>query len=542
MLKVFLVEDETIIREGLRDIIPWQQYGYTLVGDAGDGEQALPMIREQRPDVLITDIKMPFMDGLALSSLVSREFPNMKIIIISGYDDFEYARQAISIGVEQYLLKPITKAMLIKTLNDVQEKIQAEREQEDYLQKFQSEMQEYEQFSRVRFFEQLVAGQLSVEEIYENAGQLGIPIHAHCYNLVMYSVQPSGDNSGQKDGAGDRTAQVRDGLAQFFSVYPEYLTFRWNLTTYVVLVKGEEAQMEVLTQRCIDAIRMHVLPYEGRLEWYAAVGQPTQRLSALASCFSEVSHIFSFRHLMSGQHVLTKEITENFVGSEDESSLKNLDMAKIDPAVLHGFLQNGLPAEVDDFVEEYVGGLYDAAGSRLFCQYLMLNVRFTTIAFIEELGYVQEEFLNELPGVQMVSRHVTADELKSYLGEMLRKALEFREKESRSRSRDIIRQALAYIDENFADENISLKEVAGYTYVSANYFSAIFSQEMHQTFVEYLTQKRMERAKELLRQTDKRSAEVAAEVGYKDPHYFSFVFRKTQGCTPRDYRTGGKRG
>ncbi|MCD7818603.1 MAG: response regulator, partial [Lachnospiraceae bacterium] len=161
-IKVFLVEDEAIIREGLRDIIPWQQYGYTVVGDAGDGEQALPMIRETRPDLLITDIKMPFMDGLALSSLVSKEFPNIKIIIISGYDEFEYARQAIRIGVDQYLLKPITKAMLIKALNEISEKISSEREQEDYMERFRSEMQEYEQVSRRRFFEEVVTGQLSV--------------------------------------------------------------------------------------------------------------------------------------------------------------------------------------------------------------------------------------------------------------------------------------------------------------------------------------------------------------------------------------------
>lgn len=155
MLKVFLVEDETIIREGLRDIIPWQQYGYILVGDAGDGEQALPMIRETKPDVLITDIKMPFMDGLALSSLVNKELPGTKIIIISGYDDFEYARQAIRIGVEQYLLKPITKATLTATLSEVREKIENERQAEDYLEKFRSEVQEYEQFSRRRFLNRL---------------------------------------------------------------------------------------------------------------------------------------------------------------------------------------------------------------------------------------------------------------------------------------------------------------------------------------------------------------------------------------------------
>ena len=101
MLKVFLVEDESVIRDGLRDNIPWEQYGFRFVGEAADGEMALPLIRKARPDVLITDIKMPCMDGLSLSRIVSKEFPEMKIIIISGYDDFEYARQAIEVGVDQ---------------------------------------------------------------------------------------------------------------------------------------------------------------------------------------------------------------------------------------------------------------------------------------------------------------------------------------------------------------------------------------------------------------------------------------------------------
>ncbi len=541
MLKVFLVEDEMIVREGLRDIIPWQQYGCTLVGDAGDGEQALPMIRELQPDVLITDIKMPFMDGLALSNLVVREFPNTKIIIISGYDDFEYARQAIRIGAFQYLLKPVTKAMLIRTLGEVQEKIQAEREQENYLEKFRSEMQEYEQFSRRRFFENIVAGQLSVEEIYERAGQLGIAIHAQCYNLVLYSVQGDADTAWQKSETADMVSGIRDGLTRFFMLYPEYLMFRWNLNTYAVLIRGDRTQIDALTERCVDAIRTHIQPSEEDVKWYVAVGQKTERLSALPACFDEVSHIFSYRHLLVDCHILTKEKTEELSGSEDESSLKNLDMAKIDPALLRGFFRDGQMEEIGDFVGEYIDSLRDATASRMFSQYLMLNVRFTAIAYMEEMGHSQEEAQEALPGVQMISNNVTRDEMKSYICAVLRCVLELRDQKSRSHSRGLMRQAVEYIDRNFADENISLKEVAGYINVSANYFSAVFSQEMRQTFVEYLTQKRMGRAKELLRRTDKRTAEVAAEVGYKDPHYFSFVFRKTQGCTPRDYRTGGKR-
>lgn len=122
MLKVFLVEDETLIREGLRDRIPWEQYGFRFVGEAGDGEMALPLIRKTRPDVIITDIKMPFMDGLELSRIVKEEFPKTKILIVSGYDDFEYAREALTIGVDQYILKPVTRMNLRKVLEELKEK------------------------------------------------------------------------------------------------------------------------------------------------------------------------------------------------------------------------------------------------------------------------------------------------------------------------------------------------------------------------------------------------------------------------------------
>ena len=155
VLRVFLVEDESIIRETLRDTVPWTQYGYTFVGEAGDGELALPLIRQTKPDLLITDIRMPFMDGLALSKMVLREFPQMKVIIISGYDDFEYAQQAIGLGVERYLLKPVTKSNLLSVLEEVKTKIESERAQQNYRLQFQQEAQEYEQYARRRFFEDI---------------------------------------------------------------------------------------------------------------------------------------------------------------------------------------------------------------------------------------------------------------------------------------------------------------------------------------------------------------------------------------------------
>ena len=167
MLKVFLVEDETLIREGLRDRIPWEQYGFRFVGEAGDGEMALPLIRKTRPDVIITDIKMPFMDGLELSRIVKEEFPKTKILIVSGYDDFEYAREALTIGVDQYILKPVTRMNLRKVLEELKEKIEQEHRQEDYQAKLAGEVHEYEQFSKRRFFENIFGGKTSGEHVSE---------------------------------------------------------------------------------------------------------------------------------------------------------------------------------------------------------------------------------------------------------------------------------------------------------------------------------------------------------------------------------------
>ncbi|MDE6950340.1 MAG: AraC family transcriptional regulator, partial [Lachnospiraceae bacterium] len=110
--------------------------------------------------------------------------------------------------------------------------------------------------------------------------------------------------------------------------------------------------------------------------------------------------------------------------------------------------------------------------------------------------------------------------------------------ESENQGRRILKKGLEYIEENFSEESLSLNSVAGVTGVSANYFSSVFSQEMGMTFIEYVTDKRMEKAKQLLRQTEKHSGEIAAECGYKDAHYFSFVFKKSVGCTPREYRNG----
>lgn len=541
MLKVFLVEDESIVREGLRDNIPWQQYGYEFVGEASDGEMALPLIQKTKPDVLLTDIKMPFMDGLSLSKLVHQEFPDMKIIIISGYDDFEYARGAILVGAEQYLLKPITRAAMQKVLAELKTKIETEREQKNYQEKFQSEAREYEQFSRTDFFVKVFEGRMPVQDMYEEAAKLSLKINAPCYNILLFNLQEkrTAESRGTES---EGFARKREELLHYFIRYPENLVFRWNVNTYGVLIKGSPAQMQELGARCLENVDRICHPAEEFLDWYVALGEPVERLSLLAECYSKVNHLFAYRFLRPQLHVFTGETMGKMIPEKEEGgSIRDIDPAKMEAELIRDFLLQGARDEVADFVENYLLAVGEALQSAMFRNYLTLHVYFTAVSYVESLGCGREEFLQLLnDGGLTPEGQYDEDALTDYLCGLMERAMELRDRESDNQSKHILKKALSYIEENYSQESLSLNSVAGEVNVSANYFSAIFSQAMQVTFVEYVTGKRMDKAKKLLRQTQMHTGEIAMEVGYKDPHYFSFVFKKTQGCTPREYRAGGK--
>lgn len=537
MLKVFLVEDESSIRENLRDNIVWQQYGYQFAGEASDGEMALPLIRKVKPDVLITDINMPFMDGLALAGIVKQEFPQMKVIIISVHDDFEYAQRAIAAGVERYLLKPVSRSALQKVLQEMREKIETEREQDNYREKYKEDMQEYEQFSRRIFFEKVFEGHFSVQEIYEQAQKFSLEMDAASYNLAMVSLREKRVTE-EHSKESRLLAGKREELTRYFQRYPEFLIFRWNINTYGILLKGEEEQMDELKGKCREAIIRICSGNDSEIEWCCAIGEPVKRLSMLPQVYSKVNHMMSYRFLKPGQHILTMETVSFVSRAEGEESLNEVDIAKADPEIIKSFLAHGQAQEVDDFVDGYLEDQGEALKSKMFRDYLMLSIRFSTIAFVEKLGYSRQELLEDTYTDRMQVLSLNVEDMRFYMQELLHRAIELSDQVMESQSRKLIKRAIIYIEENYMKDSISLNEVSGVVEVSANYFSTVFRQEMGMTFTEYVTKKRMDKAKQLLRQTERPSGDIAAEVGFKDSHYFSYVFKKTQGCTPREYRGG----
>lgn len=185
-IKVFLVEDEMVIRRGIKNSIDWEKEGYIFCGEASDGELAYPMIIKEKPDILITDIRMPFMDGLELCKLVKKELPNIKILILSGYDEFDYAKEAIRLGVTEYLLKPISSGKLLEALNGVSESIRREKEDKDLVRKYMEEMRENTEHEKQKFFEQMIAGNLSMADALETGKKYEMSLSAGMYNLLLF--------------------------------------------------------------------------------------------------------------------------------------------------------------------------------------------------------------------------------------------------------------------------------------------------------------------------------------------------------------------
>lgn len=540
MLKIFLAEDEVIVRETIKRMIPWEDLGFELVGEAADGEMALPLLLRQKPDLLITDIKMPFMDGLTLAKVAKKEIPGLKVVILSGYDDFNYAKQAINIGVEDYLLKPITKNALIERLTEIRSRYEHEKTQKEYYEKFHREMQAYEKNSSRDFFEALVSGSMDMMEIYRRSEKLGLDIVAEAYNVLIFTMNCEEDFSGQREGYSEWETESLELLEEFFSENTSAMLFRCNIFSYGVLIKGQKETIEENTRSCVSEIQRILDRKEQKRQWFVAAGEPVERLSQIQKSYYSASRAFSQRYLYDENILYYDEMAsmeKKNVTEDDSTYLQKVDVNALNPAILQKFLSNGLLEETENFVKDYFYAIgQEPLESLVFRNYVTLNVRFSVMSFLKEIGCDTRTLEQEDTEDVLSESSKSLENAIAYAEKIISQAIALRDQNSGNKNRSILKTAVDFIDSHYMEEDMSLNKAANAANVSANHFSALFSQNMGQTFIEYLTNLRMNKAKEYLRCTSMRSSEIAGEIGYKDAHYFSYLFKKTQGMTPSDYR------
>lgn len=533
MLKIFLVEDEFVVREGIKNNIDWEAHGYEFCGEASDGELAFPMIQKLKPDIVITDIRMPFMDGLALSRLIKKELPLTEIIVLTGYEEFEYAKEGINIGVARYMSKPVNGEELLKEVDAIAVKIEEKQKEREVGEKYKKEMEENIQKDRKELFRYLVTGSKPVSELLGIAKELDMDISAIWYNILLIKVQ-SMDHAQEE--YSNNLVEIEEDFKKI-NEGADLLVFDRNLEGKAFLFKGDsEEELRRLQDGYVERMKEKLETYE-QIRYFGGIGKPVNRLGELPVSFEKASHAFAHRYLVKESLILdSADMGQDSYLEKEEFNIGNVDPKQIDRGKIKEFLKFGDGAETVYFVEEFFNNLGNhVMKSNLFRQYITMDTYFCVVEFLEGLQLPREE----IEPIDIASGILQNEESAvNYIIRIMQKALELREQKASNRYADVVDEVKDYIEKHYGEEELSLNLLASHVNFSPNHLSMIFSQQTGQTFSRYLTDYRMNKAKELLRCTGKKASVISMEVGYKDPHYFSYLFKKTQGMTPTQYRSG----
>lgn len=530
MLKVFLVEDEFVIREGIKKNINWTANNLEFCGEAADGELAFPLICKEKPDILITDIKMPFMNGLELSALVKKELPETEIIILSGYEEFEYAKEGIRLGVAEYLLKPVSGNELLQHVNKLAEKILEKRNERELYEKYRREMQDQSQNEKREFFEALVSGNRTVTELMQSAEKLDIDITAVCYCVVLLKFKELNSSAEEDDSLSEIYEELEETLQEGVAV-----RFDRDLEGEALLFKADSkeemaANIEEFRKNFSD-----VLDKYSEVRYFGGIGTTVMRLRELPQSFENAGRAFAHRFLTQRNLIVTAEEIEKKEMNEDDFSLSSVNPKKVDRTRLREFLKTGELSETRFFVEEYFKGLgMGALNSNMFRQYILMDMYFCVAEFVEDL-HEKRDVLQSI-STEGVIAMIDIRGAIDYICRIIEEAISIRDRIASNRYSDIVEMVIKDIRDNYGDEDLSVAGIAEKVSFSPNHLSTVFRQQTGQTIIKYITDYRMARAKELLKCTALRSSEIGAEVGYKDPHYFSYMFKKMFGITPTQYR------
>jgi two-component system response regulator YesN len=520
--KVFLVEDEIVTREGIRDNVDWRSVGFEFCGEAPDGEIALPLIESTQPDVIITDIRMPFMDGLQLCKIIREHFPWMKVIILSGHDEFNYAQAAVKLGVTEYLLKPVSVTDLHAVLERLVVMLDRDRKEAQDLKRLRNQVDNNLQMLRQQFLLQLLMGAMSSNEAHEQSQQLGIDLIANYYLVVLIKIELC--ESSLPFDYGDYR-QVESLISSLVGTNQDILLAQKDMEELALLIKGNTAEQLIQEGTFITELIRQEVEQKTLCTLLIGVGNPRKRLGEIHRSFAEAL-------------VKVSESSDEPLTSISQNELSQIGALKLDQAALEHFLRSGLIQDFDEFFAAYLQEIGKAAiHSHLVKHYIFMDIILTAAQFVSDLNGDANQLIPELRHVEkLVSDANTFDHIRGEIKKIVTAAIVFRDSQVDNQQVEIAHRAKTYIDKSFTNADLSLAEVAAQVHLSPNHFSVVFSQEMGETFRDYLIRIRIERAKELLRTTSMKCYEVAYQSGYNDAHYFSHIFKKATGLSPQSYR------
>jgi len=535
MFKVMIIDDEPIIRKGIKSILNWKKFGCEICAEASDGEEGKILIERYRPDILITDIRMPGLDGLKMINEVRDLIPDCKIIVLTGYRDFDYVQEALKLGVFDFVLKPSRIEELTSIIQRAVDELKRLRNRTEEFNKLKRLFEQNIPVLREKFLYDLMYEIYpNSEEILPRAELLGINIT----DFFLLVVEIDNDDENGKPGQYEKNLYLFGIINTFMDVFSDsfdVISIPLKDSGVAFILKGADDSRQcinLISDKCnyLQELLINCFGFTVTI----AVSSEGNGIMQLPQKFRECQEALERKFYLGNDSVIFYKDLNGFLKFEDYSLLD-----KYQKLLLAG-IKTGNGKIVIKRIEDIAAYINSLENPNM--EYLK-NFYWGIITYINNIRLSVAEASNEprVESINIISLHnmISKSENINELNELLKEvSLSITAKINNYNSKSIkliLRNALDYIHEHYS-EQLTLNDVAEHVYVSPSYLSRMFKKELGKNFVDYLNGLRIEKAKELLMDPRYKTYEVAEIVGIPDAHYFSRLFKKYEGVSPTEYR------
>lgn len=518
---VLLVDDEEDIRGGISKKMDWAALGFSLVSEAENGREALELAEQHRPDVVLTDIQMPFMDGLELCRILTQRLPATKLVVFSGFDDFSYAKQAIGMNVFEYILKPINAAELSEVLEKLRHKLDEERAQQNDMERLRRRYEESLPMLRELFFTQLLDGRILAGEVVERAARydlesdglwLAAVLRIDCAKeeseLLPLSVQ----------GFFGEQLRVGESVCRSF-FYGDSLALLLRIT--------EERSLYPLIEE-LDRVCQLAKTYLG-FSVTVGVGWVCDELYSLRHSAAGARSALDYRALVGTGRAI-------YIGDLEPGRQESLFFEEDDRRELSAAVKLGSVEDVREQVRRLEGRVWESGLPMSSCQLFFLSLFSCLLTLTRDGNLAPAEVFGEEFTLPQMTDFDSAERFGEWCLARCLCLYELLHSQRTDSTGRMMQEAKQYIREHYQESDLSVEVLCELLHLSPSYFSTLFRRESGMTFVNYLTEARMEKAVTLLLESEEKTYRIAELVGYQDPNYFSYVFKKQFGMSPTKYR------
>jgi two-component system response regulator YesN len=535
MYKMILVDDSERVRNGLKMSMDWPKHQIEIVGEAEDGLEAMELIRDKKPDLIISDVLMPHMNGLELTERALSIVPHAKVILLSGYDNFPYVQTAIRNGAFDYLLKPSRIEELFAIIEKAKQSLEQEKGQIKDVVQLRQQLLQSIPVLKERYLRYLLTGQMSLLEIRKKCDYLNLSIGSHLFTCLVLEIDD--------EDAVAESARIRDNqllLFAFRNIVEELLReqlFAEIIENYdnqlIMVVSREESQdskpyLELL-QAIARKIQYYIRTYY-KVSVSIGIGGIYHEPEWLPESNKEAAEAVQYRLYMGKGSVIY--ISDVGYKASQEHAMYPYDLEKkLCMALKIGDI-HGADGLAKQFLRVVVDDLTPTPDHlHKICLQLVYTLQRKLIEWDISAGSILEIAALD----EQIKKRKTINQLEMWLLQYINEFAQGIEKNMQQRNVSIVQKAILFMESHYS-QDISLQDVAEAVYLTPNYFANLFKERTAETVLNFLADIRINKAKQLLKQSDLKLSDISGQVGYTDAKYFGQVFRKRVGVTPLEYR------